>query len=108
GLLYALAAIISIAVGLLIRHSAGAISLLLIYMLALEDLVRLIPNIGADIHKWMPFNVANNFVFGNAEESMFMPQPVVALSPGWSLVYFTAFSMVLLGVAITVTKKRDA
>lgn len=108
GVLYALAAVIAIAVGLLVRHSAGAISLLLIYMLALEDLVMLIPDIGVDIHEWMPFNVANNFIFGHGEQSEFGGMSTATLSPGWSLAYFTAFVLVLLGIAVTTTKKRDA
>ena len=67
GLVYALAAVIAVAVGLLIRHSAGAVSLLLIYSLLVESLVALIPNVGDDIQKWMPFYVADKFLTGDPD-----------------------------------------
>ena len=55
---------IALVVGVLIRHSAGALALLLVYTLALEKLVPLIPHVGENTYKWMPFNVANRFLFG--------------------------------------------
>lgn len=108
GVIYALTAFIAIAVGLLLRQSAGAISLLLIYAMVLEDLITLVPNIGEDIHEWMPFNVANNFIFGHEDSSDFGELSSATLSPGWSLAYFAAFAVVLLAIALGVTKKRDA
>jgi ABC-2 type transport system permease protein len=56
--------VIALVVGVLIRHSAGALALLLVYTLALEKLVPLIPHVGENTYKWMPFNVANRFLFG--------------------------------------------
>ena len=60
---------IALVVGVLIRHSAGALALLLVYTLALEKLVPLIPHVGEDTYKWMPFNVANRFLFGTGESN---------------------------------------
>jgi ABC-2 type transport system permease protein len=109
GVLFALAAVIAVAVGILIRHSAGAIALLLIYVLAVENLVTLIPTIGPKIHEWLPFNVADKFLHGATAAG----QPGGAasdavLSQGWSLAYFAAFAVVLMAIAIGVAKKRDA
>jgi ABC-2 type transport system permease protein len=111
---YAFAAVIAVAVGILLRHSAGAISLLLIYNLAVESLIQLIPNIGAKIHDWMPFNVAHKFLTGtggsnggNGGEAG-PPLSTSTLSPAWALAYFAAFALVLLAIAIFVAKKRDA
>jgi ABC-2 type transport system permease protein len=114
GLLYALAAIIAVAVGIFIRHSAGAIALLLIYMLAVENLVQLIPTVGPKIFQWMPFNVADKFLTGdglsNAGRAAGDGAPVSTATLGqwWALAYFAAIAIALLIGAITVAKRRDA
>ncbi|UOX87322.1 ABC transporter permease [Amycolatopsis sp. FBCC-B4732] len=107
GPVFAISAVLAVAIGVLIRHSAGAIALLLIYNLAVEDLIRLIPKIGAHIHEWMPFNVANKFLRGSAVVDG--PSPSDSpLSPGWALAYFAGIAIVFLLVALGVAKKRDA
>ncbi len=103
GVVFALASVIAVAIGVLIRHSAGAISLLLIYALAVENLIRLIPKIGKDIYEWMPFRVADRFLNGTgsaATES--------ALSQGGALAYFAGFAAILLIISLVVANKRDA
>ncbi|HEY2061518.1 ABC transporter permease [Amycolatopsis sp. NBC_01480] len=107
GVLFALAAVIAVAVGILIRHSAGAIALLLIYVLAVENLIQLIPTVGPKIHEWLPFNVADKFLHGAASGQQDRASDVV-LSQGWSLAYFAAFAVVLMAIAVGVAKKRDA
>ncbi|WP_290056735.1 ABC transporter permease [Amycolatopsis solani] len=107
GPVFAISAVLAVAVGVLIRHSAGAIALLLIYNLAVEDLIQLIPKIGAHIHEWMPFNAANKFLRGSAVVDG--PSPSDSpLSPGWALAYFAGIAIVFLLVALGVAKKRDA
>jgi len=114
GVIYALAAVIAVAVGTLIRHSAGAIALLMIYALAVESLIRLIPSIGEDIYKWLPFNVADKFITGNGASNMGRsagegaPMSTAVLGQGWALAYFAGFALVLLVLAISTAKKRDA
>jgi len=113
GLVYALAAVIAVAVGTLIRHSAGAVSILLIYVLLVESLVALIPNVGDDIQKWMPFQMAGMFLTGDPDltsrpVSEGRPPTIAGLSPWWALLYFAGFAIVMLGVAITAANKRDA
>jgi ABC-2 type transport system permease protein len=114
GVVYAITAVIAIAVGILIRHSAGAISLLLIYNLAVEGLISLIPTVGIDIHKWMPFDAAHKFLTGDGASNGARganagpPLSDSPLSPGWALAYFAGFALVLLGIAIVVARKRDA
>ncbi|MBB5853927.1 ABC transporter permease [Amycolatopsis umgeniensis] len=103
GVVFALASVIAVAIGVLIRHSAGAISLLLIYALAVENLIQLIPRIGKDIYEWMPFRVADRFLNGTgsaAAES--------ALSQGGALAYFAGFAAILLTISLVVANKRDA
>jgi ABC-2 type transport system permease protein len=113
GLVYAVAAMIAIAVGTLIRHSAGAVSLILIYSLLVESLVTLIPNVGDDIQKWMPFTMATAFLTDEADATARSvsdgPPPITAgLSPWWALLYFAGFAVVMMVIAITTANKRDA
>ncbi|WP_019812710.1 ABC transporter permease [Saccharomonospora saliphila] len=114
GVVFALAAVIAVAVGILVRHSAGAISLLMIYSLAVESLVRMIPSIGEDIYAWLPFNVAHKFLTGEGESNpgrmaeAGMPLSTSTLSQGWALLYFAGFAAALLAVAIVTAKRRDA
>lgn len=110
GLIYLIGAVIAMAVGILLRHTAGAVALLLIYVLLLEDLVQLIPTIGGDIHQWMPFNVGSKFLTGGAPDvgANSMMASDATLSPWWSLVYFAGVAAVLLVIALASATKRDA
>ncbi|MGQ0839557.1 hypothetical protein [Actinokineospora sp.] len=112
-LVFAITAVIAVSVGILVRHSAGAISLVLIYSQLVEGLVTLIPNVGAKIHKWLPFNMADRFLTGNPDPTSrpleFGPEPSdVTLSPWAALAYFAGFALVLLITALVVANKRDA
>jgi ABC-2 type transport system permease protein len=103
GLVYALAAVIAVAIGVLIRQSAGAIAILLAYSLVVEQMVGLVPHFGPDVQKWLPFIQASNFapvsIFGRTD---------VPLSPWGSLAYFAGFAVILFGIALAVAKRRDA
>lgn len=93
--------IIGIAVGALVRQTAGAIVIVLVWSLVLESIVRVIPKVGDKIYGFMPFANGSHFV-GTAGNDGFQWNPYV------SLVYFAAVAVVLLAVAIAVTIKRDA
>jgi ABC-2 type transport system permease protein len=113
GLVYAFAAVIAVAVGTLIRHSAGAISVLLIWNMLVESLISLIPKVGDNIQKWMPFTNANKFLTGNADITARSVNdgPGISnapLSPWAAVAYFAGIAIVLLIVSIVVTNKRDA
>lgn len=114
GLVYALSAVIALSVGVLIRHSAGAVSLLLIYTMLVESLVALIPSVGEDIQKWLPFNVASKFLNGDPDATNVIaggegpPPSNATLSPWWALAYFAAFAAVMLSIAVVAANKRDA
>ncbi|WP_018684319.1 ABC transporter permease [Actinokineospora enzanensis] len=99
GLVFALAAVLSVAVGVLVRQSAGALSILLIWPLLVENLVALIPNVGRDIQDWMPFINAGRFL---------NPVPEAPQSPWGSLLYFAGVTAALLIAALVVANKRDA
>ncbi len=114
GVVYALAAVAAVGAGLLIRHGAGALALVITYALVVEDLVTLIPHAGAAIHRWLPLNVVTKFLSdtgqanggrdgGNANVLSDSP-----LNPGWALAYFAAFALIVLAAGITTAKRRDA
>ncbi|WP_158887302.1 hypothetical protein [Amycolatopsis anabasis] len=110
----AFAALIAVAVGLLVRHSAGAVALLIIYAQAAEPLVAAIPSVGDDVHRWLPFNAASKFLTGNGDSAGGRDGgygPVLSDSPlgqGWALAYFAAIALALLAIAIRTAKTRDA
>ena len=113
GLVYAIAAVIAVSTGTLVRHSAGAISILLIYTQLVEGLVSLIPKVGDDIQRWLPFTMANKFLTGNPDLT---DRPIeegpgisnAALSPWWALLYFAGIALMFLIIAILTANRRDA
>lgn len=110
GAVYAIGAVLAVSVGILVRHTAGAVALLLIYAMAVEDLVQFLPGVGPDISRWLPFNMAGQFLTGNPDAGN-PPGPApteAALSPWWSLAYFAGTAVVLLTAALVTAKKRDA
>ncbi|MGX7823817.1 ABC transporter permease [Actinokineospora sp. 24-640] len=99
-MVFGVAAVMAVAVGVLLRQSAGAIALLLIWSMLVENLVTLIPNVGQDIRSWMPFAMSENFLLGPYEER--------PLGPWASLAYFAGVGVALLIAALVVARKRDA
>lgn len=101
GLLYAAGAVLAVGVGTLVRQSAGAITLLLLWPLLVESLVTLIPKIGDTLGNWMPFMMGSRFLRPE------MPADV-PLGPWGSFAYFAAVAVAVLAVAIAVVRRRDA
>ena len=102
-LVYLVAAVFAVAVGVLVRHTAGAVAIVLTWALMVEQLLALIPGFES-IVTWLPFQAAKQFVLaGQTPEGLGLTeQPWVALG------YFAAVSGGLLAVAIAVAKRRDA
>jgi len=114
GPVFALAAVGGAGVGLLVRHTAGAVALLVAYPLMAENVVQLIPRAGQAIHRWLPLNVVTKFLSGAGEANAGRDGGNAAalsdspLSPGWALAYFGACALVLLAAGITKVRRRDA
>lgn len=111
GVLYALSAVIAVAVGVLLRQSAGAIAVLILWPLLVESLLPLIPKIGDDMQKWAPFANGTQFVNGGQDFGLAGSDAAgaqVALSPWWALAYFAAWAVGLLVIALISASKRDA
>lgn len=110
--LFPIAAIIAVAIGTLIRHSAGAISLLLVWAMLLENLVMLIPRFGMDITPWLPFHAGAAFI----SDGSFVGGPNGAAggltssapTPIEGLLVFLATGVVLWLAALIVLRRRDA
>jgi ABC-2 type transport system permease protein len=103
GLVYAGAALIGVAVGLLVRHTAGAVALVLVWGLAAETLITALPGVGPALSPFLPFEAARRFLGGEA------PADAALLESPWiSGAWFGAVAVALLAVAIAVTRRRDA
>ncbi|HEU0089121.1 MAG TPA: ABC transporter permease subunit [Pseudonocardiaceae bacterium] len=115
GLLYAGYAIIALGVGLLVRQTAGAISLLLVWALVVETIIVPILDgaLKLDISRWLPFANAGNFITAGdaAAGGQAQGAPVIDYpfgGPWGSLGYFLTVAVALLVIGIVVADRRDA
>jgi ABC-2 type transport system permease protein len=106
GLVFAVAAVLAVAVGILLRHTAGALSLIMGWWLLVESLVAAIPRVGPEIQQWMPFVAAGRFL--EVSDSAEFARPDVPLGPWGSLAYFAAIAAGLLVLALVTAQRRDA
>lgn len=107
GAVFALGAVIAVSVGILLRQTAGAVTLLLIWLLLLESLLGAVPEVGDDITVWLPFANAANFLSPGAPVAA-DPGLAAPLSPLGSLLYLAVFVTALFAVAVAVADRRDA
>lgn len=98
----ALCAILAVAVGALIRQSAGAIALLVLWPLVIENLFALFGRVGRDIQVFLPFTNANHFLGAAASSDDFH------WGPWGGLIYFALVVAVVFGFSLFVVNKRDA
>ena len=102
GLYLAGIGLFTVAVGFLLRHTAGTISVVLALMLILGNMVNLVPGtFGEWLTKLMP---------GNAGSVVSTPVPFNPdlLGPWAGLAVFAGETAVLLGAAYVVLRRRDA
>lgn len=101
----ALTAVFALAVGILIRQSAGAIAIVLIWALLVERiLITVIPRVGDDIKKWLPLSNGDWFTSAGTQNGGFD----VGRGPWWALLVFAIWSFGLLTIGLFITHKRDA
>lgn len=107
--IYFLSAIIAVAVGILIRQSAGAIAIVICWPLLIEGIGLAIPKVGEFIGDWGPFSRAGWFITGDQGINPGTDSASTSvMSPTWSLIYFAAWAIGLLVISLVVAKKRDA
>lgn len=92
--------LIGIAVGALIRQTAGAVTIMLVWMLLLENLITIIPKVGEHVQPFLPFTNGWRFLSGGAGDFHW--------NIYGSLIYFVVFTAVLFGAAIAAVNARDA
>ncbi|MFF0280413.1 ABC transporter permease [Rhodococcus aetherivorans] len=96
-----LCAVLAVAVGALLRQSAGTIALLLLWPLLIESLFALFGSFGRQVQPFLPFANANHFL-GSEQGIDFH------WGPWGSLVYFAVFVAVVFAAALVVVNRRDA
>ncbi|ORM26890.1 ABC transporter permease [Williamsia sp. 1135] len=96
------AVLIGLGLGALIRQTAGAIVILLVWSLVLENVLSAIPKVSDVAGPLMPFLNANHFIDGRE----------YGFDWWWneygSLLYFVVISALIFGAAVFVTDRRDA
>jgi hypothetical protein len=100
----AVAGVLAVGVAVLLRHTAGAVTVLLLWPLLVEPLLANLPQTGARLGPWLPF--ANAFRF--LDVRWLLPDIDPPWGPGGSLVYTAAVVAVVFGAALVVISRRDA
>jgi ABC-2 type transport system permease protein len=100
----ALTAVLGVGVAALLRHSAGAVAVLLLWPLLVEPVVGNLPSLGSEVGPYLPF--ANAFRFIDVQ--WLYPAYAMPWSAVGSLLYFTTVVAVVYVAAIVVVNRRDA
>jgi ABC-type transport system involved in multi-copper enzyme maturation permease subunit len=102
GLYITVLALFSFAFGLILRHTAGAITTVLGLLLIVSQLTSLLPGtVGRHIHAWMP----NNAGYLILEQH---PDPSELLTPWQGLGVFIGWTVLLLLLGAYLLRRRDA
>lgn len=99
GPLFAISGVLAVAVGVIIRQSAGAIAIVLLWPLLVENLIRLIPGVDDSVGPWLPFAAGKQFVAAGTDLD---PSPWVGLG------VFAAWTAVIWLIAAALLRTRDA
>ncbi|MFN3340510.1 MAG: ABC transporter permease [Dietzia sp.] len=86
----------------LMRNAAGTISLFLVWTLALEGMISLIPRVGEDIAGWMPF--ANGDFWTQGESA----RGYITWGEWPAFAWFAAVCAALWVAGLVITLRRDA
>lgn len=88
-------------IGLLVRQTAGAVAITIIWMLGFDQFLRFIPRIGDDMAKIMPFQNLNNFLSN-------LPFEGTDWSPWSSLGVAAIWAVVAWVAGLVLALRRDA
>lgn len=100
----ALTVALGVGVGALMRHSAGAVAVLMLWPLLVEPVVGNLPGIGSQIGPYLP--VVNMFRFIDVQ--WLFPVYAMKWGPVGSLLYFTGVVALVYAAATVVVNRRDA
>lgn len=100
----ALAAVLGVAVGALLRYAAGAVAVLLLWPLVVEPILANLPDIGSEVGPYLPFG--NAFIFADVE--WLYPTYSMPWDRLGSLIYFAVVVAIVFVAATIVVNRRDA
>lgn len=93
--------LLALGVGALIRHTAGAISLVLVWMLVIETILSSVPKVRDWVGPFLPFENGRHFLF-EVNDGAFHWGPYVGL------IYFAVWAVGIFAAGVLVTTRRDA
>ncbi len=100
----ALAPLLGLGIGMILRHSAAAVSILLIWVFVVEITIRaLIP---ADVHRFLPFSAANGLL-GTATGTDSPEMIAAELSKLQNAFLFGGYAALALAVGTVLLYRRD-
>ncbi|WP_018024901.1 ABC transporter permease subunit [Corynebacterium ulceribovis] len=99
-----LTVIIGVGMGFLVRRTAGALSILLLWILVVESMIGLIPKIGSTLTEWMPFSLMGAWINNAGPEFDAMPWDNINYNP----LYFGAICFAILIAGGIALYRRDA
>jgi len=108
GALFAIAGVIAVSVGTIVRQSAGAIAIVLLWPLLFESLFTLIPTVGPKVGPWLPFTAADKWVSPTNSITDLFQSSTTGPTPVQGLLVFAGAAAVLWVVAVLVLQRRDA
>ena len=100
----ALAAVLAVGVGALVREAAATVAVLLMWPLVIETVLGALPSISDRVGPYLPF--ANGLAFTGTR--MFAAPYAMAWDRLGSLAYLTAVVAVVFGAGLVVIVRRDA
>lgn len=102
GLYLTMIGLFALAMGAILRHTAGAITAVAAIVLVLGGLTELLPDSwGAHVHAWWPSNAGALVYAPNAD-------PGALLTPWQGFAVMSGWTALLLGVSYVLIKRRDA
>ncbi|MFW0788719.1 ABC transporter permease [Gordonia sp. CPCC 205333] len=97
-----LCVIVGLGVGALVRHTAGAVVIILVWMLVAESILAVLPKVGSAIGPFLPFRNGSRFLSSTASSPDYHWNSYVSLG------YFALFAVLVFVAAIVVVERRDA
>ncbi|WP_227997389.1 ABC transporter permease [Nocardia australiensis] len=92
----------AIGIGTLVRQSAAAISIVVLWSLLVEPLLSAFGSFGRNVGPFLPFQNASHFLSLSESSGNWH------WGPWGSLIYFTAFVAIVFGAALFAVNQRDA
>ena len=103
-LLTALAPVLGLGVGMIVRHSAAAVTILLVWAFVVENIVRTLIPVSAA--RYLPFSLATGIL--GISSSTDTPESIAAaLTPFQNAVLFGGYAFALLAIGTALFYRRD-